>query len=286
MSELEKLVCDIGYQVGLLTSQLEEEKTFLSELQSKFRSLSKETQSKREVKRALEEEIKQLENTYFRQSKNCDELENTTDALKQHNQYLETALIEIKKSNEKLRQERMDFVSECRKKLKVYEDYFNENEKLKMFIDLWKSKRTTNGELISKCHFNFMVTAPGLPDVIKETARKMVAYYENPLEPTLVMAAELEEKLSEEVHLANGIDTDPGCNHRERKTAVLRGINGFLANESDLIMDSQLVDSSRLRVSALDTSIIPQKDDRDNDSARDDSTMVLNITDPSGDMNS
>ncbi|KAA0197579.1 hypothetical protein FBUS_08564 [Fasciolopsis buskii] len=198
MSELQKIVSDI-------------------EIQSKFRSVSKETQERRETKRALEEEIKQLEDTYFRQSENCNE------------------------------RERMEFVSECRKKLKVYEDYFNENEKLKMFVDLWRSKKITNGELIR------------LPEVIKETARKMVSYYEAPLEPTLVMAAKFEEQPVGEIQLPHEARTSADSSNGEREPDILPGPDNLLGSNSDLMMDSQIVDSSRLRVSVLDTSIIPQK---------------------------
>ncbi|KAF5395326.1 hypothetical protein PHET_12391 [Paragonimus heterotremus] len=103
MSEIELLVNEIGIQVGLLTNQLKEEKAHLAEVQNKLSSLTKEAESKTHSKALLEDEIKQLEATYFRETKHDKEIEEATAAFAGQSAYLKKALDDVRRSNEKLR---------------------------------------------------------------------------------------------------------------------------------------------------------------------------------------
>ncbi|CAL8086995.1 unnamed protein product [Calicophoron daubneyi] len=103
MSELEKLVDEIGLEVGRLAQHMNQEKANISELQQKMSSLVRETENKKNEKNELEQEIRRLERDYFREVDHCRQIGDAKDRLLRESQCLERALEDIKKSNEKMR---------------------------------------------------------------------------------------------------------------------------------------------------------------------------------------
>ncbi|KAF8567864.1 hypothetical protein P879_08515 [Paragonimus westermani] len=247
MSEIELLVNEIGIQVGLLTNQLKEEKAHLAEVQNKLSSLTKEAESKTHSKALLEDEIKELEAIYFRETKHDKEIEEAATAFAGQSAYLRKALDDVRRSNEKLRLERMSFIADCRKKLKIYDDYIWGNEKLKMFLELWNSKSSSNFQLTE------------LPSAIRETAQKLVKYYDTPIESTLETALSASNLNENKENTTFSLDQPTNCDP-VMNVGVLEEchVNTELEN-SDVAFGSQIVDSSRLRMSILDTSLIPTK---------------------------
>ncbi|KAF5395987.1 hypothetical protein PHET_11361 [Paragonimus heterotremus] len=142
----------------------------------------------------------------------------------------------------------MSFIADCRKKLKTYDDYIWGNEKLKLFLELWNSKSSSNFQLTE------------LPNAIRETAQKLVKYYDTPIESTLETALSASNPNENQENTIFSLNQPTSCDPTMNVDVLEKcHLNTELEN-SDVVFGSQIVDSSRLRMSILDTSLIPTKD--------------------------
>ncbi|KER32898.1 hypothetical protein X801_02971, partial [Opisthorchis viverrini] len=81
-------------------------------------------------------------------------MEGVKESLAKQTLHLKKALEDIKDSNESMRKERTAFISQCRSKLKDYDECIWQNEKLRLFVDTWIKKSP-----------NFELTAPEKDEV-------------------------------------------------------------------------------------------------------------------------
>ncbi|KAA3680652.1 uncharacterized protein DEA37_0014044 [Paragonimus westermani] len=175
-------------------------------------------------------------------------LEEAATAFAGQSACLRKALDDVRRSNEKLRLERMSFIADCRKKLKIYDDYIWGNEKLKLFLELWNSKSSSNFQLTE------------LPSAIRETAQKLVKYYDTPIESTLETALSASNLNENQENTTFSLDQSTNCDPVINVGVLEKCHVDTELENSDVAFDSEIADSSRLRMSILDTSLIPTKD--------------------------
>ncbi|TGZ72424.1 hypothetical protein CRM22_002096, partial [Opisthorchis felineus] len=251
MSDLDALVSELGFHVEQLTNQLQDEKKHYLEVQNKLSNLIKEVGSKTDAKGLIEQEIKQLEASYFHQSRYSEEIEGVKEALAKQTLHLKKALEDIKDSNESMRKERTAFISQCRSKLKDYDECIWQNEKLRLFVDTWIKKSP-----------DFELT--GLPETIRETARKVANYYGTPLEETLetalasstVTVHSENDKLNLLAPEKDEVPPTQTFQLPERDGDSHVPPEKLDQQHRETLCGPDLEDTSRLRLSALDTSAL------------------------------
>ncbi|CAI2728684.1 unnamed protein product [Schistosoma spindalis] len=250
MSDLSRLVKEIGIEVQQLFSQVELEKNNISHLQQKLISLTQEAESQKKFKKHLEEELRNLEETYFQPDDNSCGLSDVSEVINEQIRCLNVILSEIMSSNERIRKERTDFILEYKQRLDDYDRHITQNEKLHAFIELWKVK----------CAENFKLTA--IPDVIREMAEETSSSYNISLVETLENAlrastVESEETISspENVCIA-GKDEIPAIPKTHQSNTTSDEQLNLSSDIDTQFQECNVLDASRLRVSALDTSVI------------------------------
>nr|CAH8850431.1 unnamed protein product [Trichobilharzia regenti] len=252
MSDLNKLVKEIGFEVEQLWDHVEQEKNNITELQRKLLSLTQEAESQKKAKQQLEEELRSLESAYFQPNVHNDP-SNLGERIKEQIQYLDSVSTEIESCNERFKKKRSDLLSECKLKLEEYDKHIAQNEKLRAFIELWKAK----------CGDNFRLDV--IPDVIRQTVKDLSGFYETPLAQTIenminVCTIENEEAQRSVTKLTPAESEGQGLElHKELKPNGT-SCDGQLNLSIDLdaqIQGSNALDASRLRMSALDTSVMP-----------------------------
>ncbi|CAH8850846.1 unnamed protein product [Trichobilharzia szidati] len=251
MSDLQKLVKEIGSEVEQLWDHVEQEKNNITELQRKLLSLTQEAESQKKAKQQLEEELKSLESAYFQPNVHNDS-SNLGERIKEQIQYLDSVSTEIESCNERFKKKRTDLLMEYKLKLEEYDRHIEQNEKLRAFIELWKAK----------CGDNFRLDV--IPDVIKQTVKDLSGFYETPLAQTIenainVSTIENEEAQKTVTKLTPAESEGQGLElHKESKPNGT-SCDGQLNLSSDLdaqLQESNVLDASRLRMSVLDTSVM------------------------------
>uniref|UniRef100_A0A3Q0KLF4 EB1 C-terminal domain-containing protein n=1 Tax=Schistosoma mansoni TaxID=6183 RepID=A0A3Q0KLF4_SCHMA len=283
MSDLSRLVKEIGIEVQQLSSQVELEKNNISHLQQKLISLTQEAESQKKFKQHLEEELRNLEETYFQPDDYSCGLSDVSEVINEQIRCLNVILSEIMSSNERIRKERIDFILEYKQKLDDYNRHIAQNEKLHAFIELWKVK----------CTENFKLTA--IPDVIREIAEEISSSYNVSIVETLKNALSASAVESEETRISSPQNV---CIAEKKEIpAIIPKTQSNTTSDEQLNLscdiDTQfqqcnVLDASRLRVSALDTSVIsslvkkesysfPLKNYEQSDTQRD-CTMNMDVT--------
>ncbi|CAH8539709.1 unnamed protein product [Schistosoma bovis] len=284
MSDLSRLVKEIGIEVQQLSSQVELEKNNISHLQQKLISLTQEAESQKKFKQHLEEELRNLEETYFQPDDNSYGLSDVSEVINEQIRCLNVILSEIMSSNERIRKERTDFILEYKQRLDDYNRHITQNEKLHAFIELWKAK----------CAENFKLTA--IPDVIREMAEEISSSYNMSLVETLKNALSASAIESEETRISSpknvcitGKDEIPAIIPKTHQSNTSSDEQLNLSSDIDTqFQGCNVLDASRLRVSALDTSVIsslvrkesysfPHKNYEQTDTQRD-YTMNMDVT--------
>ncbi|CAH8564002.1 unnamed protein product [Schistosoma rodhaini] len=294
MSDLSRLVKEIGIEVQQLSSQVELEKNNISrivnlnfyavtDLQQKLISLTQEAESQKKFKQQQEEELRNLEETYFQPDDYSCGLSDVSEVINEQIRCLNVILSEIMSSNERIRKERTDFILEYKQKLDDYNRHIAQNEKLHAFIELWKVK----------CTENFKLTA--IPDVIREIAEEISSSYnvsivetlKNALSASAVESEEIRISSPQNVFIAEKNEIPAITPKTQSNTASNEQLN--LSCDIDTqFQQCNVLDASRLRVSALDTSVIsslvkkesysfPLKNYEQSDTQRD-CTMNMDVT--------
>ncbi|KAH8877401.1 hypothetical protein EWB00_000546 [Schistosoma japonicum] len=283
MSDLSRLIKEIGVEVQQLSNHVEIEKNNICNLQQKLLLLTQETESQKKFRRQLEEEFQNLESTYFQPDANrCGSDVNET--VSEQIRSLNSVLSEIKCNNDRTKKERAAFILEYKQKLEDYNRHIMQTDKLQAFIELWKAK----------CTDNYKLTA--IPEIIKETAEEISNFYETSLLETLENALNPPAVRNEEAEVTPSKTT---CiTEKDEVSAVISRIhqlNPTHSNQLNLsgdvdteLQDCNVLDASRLRMSALDTSVMsslvrkescgfPYKNSEQPDAQRD-YTMNMDVT--------
>ncbi|CAH8497794.1 unnamed protein product [Schistosoma turkestanicum] len=285
MTDLSRLVKEIGIEVQQLSSQVELERNNISHLQQRLISLTQEAESQKKVKQQLEEELKNLEETYFQPDVNSFGLSDVSEVINEQIKCLDVILSEIISSNERFRKERTDMILEYKQKLDTYNQHIVRNEKLHAFIELWKVK----------CTENFRLTA--IPDVIREIAKEIADSHDTSLVETMENALNAPTVGSEVIRVAS--PTDVCVTQKGEVPAIIPNTHqsgttcddqlDFADEQNTQFQESNVLDASRLRMSALDTSVIsslvrkescsfPHKNFERIDDTQRDYTMNMDVT--------
>ncbi|CAH8522861.1 unnamed protein product [Heterobilharzia americana] len=251
MSDLGRLIGEIGVEVKELTNQLELEKNNISGLQQKLLSLTREAESQKQAKQQLEEELKGLESLYFEPDVQCSSSD-VSEGIREQIKCLDSVLNEIKSCNERIRKERTDLILEYKQKLDDYNRHIAQSEKLHAFIELWKVK----------CADNFRLNV--IPDVIKETAKEISSCYESPLQQILenalnVPTLETEEREDADSKISPVLEENCAPNIQNDRQLLDPMFYNRLNSPNDRnsqLQDCSNLDTSRLQISALDTNIM------------------------------
>ncbi|KAK4471770.1 hypothetical protein MN116_005168 [Schistosoma mekongi] len=276
MSDISRLIREIGVEVQQLSNHVEIEKNNICNLQQKLLLLTQETESQKKFKRQLEDEFQSLESIYFQPDANgCGSDANQT--VSEQIRSLNSVLSEIKCNNDQTKKERTAFILEYKQKLEDYNRRITQNDKLQAFIELWKAK----------CADNYRLTA--IPEIIKQTAKEISNFYETSLLETLENAINAPVVRDEETEIT--LPKTACVTEKDEVSAVTPRIHQLdpahssqpnLSGDVDTeLQDCGVLDASRLRVSALDTSVMSslvRKESCGFPDAQRDYTMNMDVT--------
>ncbi|KAL5965877.1 hypothetical protein TSMEX_006372 [Taenia solium] len=165
MSRLHELAVDLGIEVDKFASRIEEEKRRISEAKARLDRQLKQRLDKEEETSALEADLERLQKNLF--------VSASTAATAICAPYLMKALGEVRAAAQRMRDERMEILTEYKTKLDQCEVLCRRNAMLEAFIATWR-KSLTEGKNLSE-----------LPELVKKLSEEVARFYSAPVHQLL-----------------------------------------------------------------------------------------------------
>ncbi|KAL5103668.1 hypothetical protein TcWFU_003036 [Taenia crassiceps] len=165
MSRLHELAVDLGIEVDKFASRIEEEKRRISEAKARLDRQLKQRLNTEEETSALEADLERLQKNLF--------VSAPTAATTLCGPYLMKALGEVRAAAQRMRDERMEILTEYKTKLDQCEVLCRRNAMLEAFIDNWR-KSLAEGKNVSE-----------LPEPVKKLSEEVARFYSTPVHQLL-----------------------------------------------------------------------------------------------------
>uniref|UniRef100_A0A5K3FDR1 Dynein regulatory complex protein 1/2 N-terminal domain-containing protein n=2 Tax=Mesocestoides corti TaxID=53468 RepID=A0A5K3FDR1_MESCO len=171
MSNLHELAVDLGIEVDKFANRIEEERRKICEAKARFDSQLKQRLQQEEESTKLEADLERILGVCFVQ---CNGQQ--PGDLASFNPYLTKTLGEVRVAAQRIRDERMEILTQYKAKLDQFEVLYQRNMMLELFIESWR-KNLGEGKTISE-----------IPQLVKNLSEAVAEFYDVPAHKLLEQA--------------------------------------------------------------------------------------------------